>query len=155
MENLATTDFTTLINQLQEAVDTRRRHPEAARRARQRAVSRPGTGLLSGILRTRGATRGQRLMAVRLERAARRRVPRENPRVRTAKRASGTRSVRHVGSRRVARVATPPGGDDPGGPDPEPPAQPAHFARSPRSAFQKLRGPLSNQPRFDLARCPR
>ena len=145
MGNFAMTDFTRFVNQLQEEVDTWRRHPEAARRARQRAASRPAGGLLSGCLRACRATRGMRLVAVRLERAARRRVPRENPRVRTAKRASGTRSVRHVGSRRVARVATPPGGDDSGGPSSEPPAQPAHFARPFRSAFQKLGFSLLNR----------
>jgi len=67
------------------------------------------------------------------------------PRVRTAKRASGARPVRHVGSRRGSRVAAPPGGDDAGGSGSEPPAEPAQNARPFRSAFQKLGFPLLNR----------
>lgn len=67
------------------------------------------------------------------------------PRVRTARRSPGAKPVRRVGSRRTSRTAAPPGGEDSGGSDLEPPAEPAQNARPFRSAFQKLGFPLLNR----------
>lgn len=133
--------------------DNRRRHPEAERRVRQRAASRPGGGLLSGLLRAPGASRGQRLQAVRLERAARRRAPRKNPRARTARRISSVKPVRHVGSRRTCRVSTPPGDDGGGGGDggsDAPASTSAQNARALRESFQPLNSTFLSQTLFSL-----
>jgi hypothetical protein len=149
MGNFAIADLTRFVNQLQEAVDTRRRHPEAERRARQRFGAKPARGFLSSMLRSPGATRTQRIQAVRLERRARRRVQEGNTHARrggrTRQEGTGARPGRRVGSRRTARVAAPPGGDDAGGSGSEPPAEPAQNARPFRSAFQKLGFPLLNR----------
>jgi len=154
MGNFAMTDFTTLVNQLQEAVDPRRRHPEAERRARQRFGAKPARGFLSSMLRSPGATRTQRIQAVRLERRARRRVQEGNTHARrggrTRQEGTGARPGRRVGSRRTARVAATPKGDDGGGGgvsgDPELPASTsAQNARALRESFQPLNSTLLPQ----------
>lgn|GEM_PF-2690485 len=155
MGSFPAVNFTRFVNQLQGTVDTRRRHPEAERRTRQRAGAKPARGFLSSMLRSPGAPRAQRIQAVRLERAARRGQEGNTPARRSGRacrEGTGARPVRRVGSRRTARVATPPGGDDSGGPGSEPPARPAQNARSPRGTFQGLGFSLFSQTLFDPLR---